>query len=172
MGNDLFRRRREAVRSPSGSGAPMSRAELAEAVNKQMASTGTSGWLDADAIGRYERGEVRWPRKARREALRAVLGVASDGDLGFYTTWPARSPEREAAGDRLDVPFLTEAAVGDLVITIGVTRRSGRGPAHATRARVSLADAAGPAGSAPGDGPPATIRIEVVVRDEPGPGSS
>jgi hypothetical protein len=65
----------------------MSRAELAEAVNAHLwDTTGRCCALDAHTVARYERGAVRWPGTAYRSALRAVLGVDSDADLGFRPT--------------------------------------------------------------------------------------
>lgn len=83
--NDRLRARREATPSPSGSGAPMSRVELAAAVNEYVrVRTGRAGLLMGKEVGRYERGEVGWPSRLYREALRSVLKVRSDQDLGFF----------------------------------------------------------------------------------------
>lgn len=83
--NTLLSRARRAVASPSGSRRPMSRQELADAVNTYLWSThGIAHYWDETDIGRLERGENRWPGKMRREAFRAVLQVADDSDLGFY----------------------------------------------------------------------------------------
>ncbi|WP_254126458.1 XRE family transcriptional regulator [Amycolatopsis sp. CA-230715] len=38
---------------------------------------------DANYIGKLERGVIRWPSALYREALRGVLGAATDGALGF-----------------------------------------------------------------------------------------
>ncbi|MFI8528294.1 NUDIX domain-containing protein [Promicromonospora sukumoe] len=85
MTNEMLRARREAMSSPSGSGAPMSRSELAGLVNEYIrARTGRSSVLAGKEVGRWERGEVRRPGKLYRDALRAVLGVASDEELGFF----------------------------------------------------------------------------------------
>ncbi|WP_328468801.1 hypothetical protein OHA21_00080 [Actinoplanes sp. NBC_00393] len=73
------------TQSPTGSGHPMSRQELAEAVNAwQWHIHEREDRLDETDIGRLERGETHWPGSARREGLRAVLGVATDVGLGFY----------------------------------------------------------------------------------------
>jgi hypothetical protein len=87
MGNDLLRERREALASRVRPGEPMSRAELAEAVNAHVwAMTGQRIALDAHAIARYERGQSWWPGQQYRDGLRAVLGVATDAEIGFYPT--------------------------------------------------------------------------------------
>lgn len=83
--NTLLAQARRACKSPSGSGRPMSRQELADAVNAYLWDTYrvTSNWDETD-IGRLERGENRWPGKRRREAFRSVLGVQTDSGIGFY----------------------------------------------------------------------------------------
>ncbi|MDS1269274.1 transcriptional regulator [Lipingzhangella sp. LS1_29] len=99
----------------------MSRAELAEAVNKYLwRTTGTRHALDAHAIARYERGKVSWPSAAYRAGLKAVLSADTDTDLGFRPSrrgsgmqrlspeatgraplgpTPSRGPELLGAGD-------------------------------------------------------------------------
>ncbi|MFI8528279.1 hypothetical protein ACIGB8_27730 [Promicromonospora sukumoe] len=92
MANDHLRRRRESTLSPSGSGAPMTRAELAEAVNDYVwRTTGRQSGLDVDTLARYERGLIRWPNADYRAGLRAVLGVGRDAELGFHKTRRGRS---------------------------------------------------------------------------------
>ena len=62
----------------------MTRQELAEAVNAQvyrLAEKVTE--IDANHIGKWERGDIRWPAAHYRQALRHVLDVASDLELGF-----------------------------------------------------------------------------------------
>ncbi len=63
----------------------MSRQELAEAVNAQVfrAFDGKVTAVDANHIGKWERGVIRWPAAYYRAALRAILDVATDAELGF-----------------------------------------------------------------------------------------
>jgi transcriptional regulator with XRE-family HTH domain len=83
--NDLLAAARGRLSSPSGSAAPMSRQELAEAVNAYL-------WMrykqiervDATYVGHLEQGRHRWPSARRREALREVLQVRTDAELGFF----------------------------------------------------------------------------------------
>src|SRR5690349_16263103 len=99
--NTLLANARRRMRSPSGSGRPMSRQELAEAVNAYLWRTyEVEERLDENDIGKLERGEHRWPGEHRREALRAVLGVDSDAALGFYIVraTPAVSGVLEVVG--------------------------------------------------------------------------
>jgi tetratricopeptide (TPR) repeat protein len=90
--NEHLRRRREATPSPSGSGLPMTRAELAAAVNEYIwSTTGERRHLDVDTLARYERGRARWPGSVYRAGLRAVLGAERDADLGFRPTRRGRA---------------------------------------------------------------------------------
>lgn len=83
--NELMRRARLALRSPSGSGRVLSRQELAEAVNADLyATTGRVSRLDAKYIGSLERGTIRWPNALYRAAFRTALGANTDAELGFY----------------------------------------------------------------------------------------
>jgi hypothetical protein len=83
--NDLLRRARLGLTSPSGSGRQMSRQELAEAVNAYLfATTERASTLDGSYVGKLERGEHRWPCAVYRQAFRAVLGKSTDAELGFY----------------------------------------------------------------------------------------
>ncbi|GAA3040538.1 XRE family transcriptional regulator [Actinokineospora globicatena] len=42
--------------------------------------------MDADYVGKLERGVHRWPNKGYRDALRAALNAATDRELGFFST--------------------------------------------------------------------------------------
>lgn len=96
--NRKFEQALEAVPSPSGAPGPMSRTELADAVNAELARRGIKACLTDKDIGRYIRGETRWPREHYREALRTVLGVDNDKALGFYPnrrTWSSPHNRRD-----------------------------------------------------------------------------
>lgn len=91
--NRKLRAAREAMPSPSGApGLPMSRRQLAEVANAYVWHH-THGQQHTNMtehdIGRYERGEVRWPGRWRRLGLRGALRVATDKELGLY---PNRRP--------------------------------------------------------------------------------
>ncbi len=63
----------------------MSRQELAEAVNAYLWKMYEhAANVDANYVGKLERGDHRWPQDLYREAFRAVLGVATDHALGFF----------------------------------------------------------------------------------------
>jgi transcriptional regulator with XRE-family HTH domain len=82
--NDQLRQARERTESPTYPGECLSRQELAELVNAHI-------WrhhqktveIDANYVGKLERGDIRWPSALYREALRTVLGVSTDAALGF-----------------------------------------------------------------------------------------
>ncbi|OJY41593.1 MAG: hypothetical protein BGP03_20565 [Pseudonocardia sp. 73-21] len=88
----------------------MSRSELAEAVNAWLwESTHRRYDLDGHHIAKYERGVVRFPISPYRAALRAVLGVASDAELGFIAS-PRRAPSPPATG-RSDCPWSADGVL-------------------------------------------------------------
>ncbi|MFC4131104.1 hypothetical protein ACFOZ4_10870 [Hamadaea flava] len=71
--------------SPTGSGRPLSRQELAELINQELSRHDPRHTvLDATYIGRLERGEIRWPQAPYRAAFRTVLAAHTDRDLGFF----------------------------------------------------------------------------------------
>lgn len=83
--NTKLTQARRRLSSPSEAPRPMSRQELAEAVNAYVWEKHKRRLnLDENDIGKLERGEVRRPGPLRREAFRAVLRVATDAELGFY----------------------------------------------------------------------------------------
>jgi transcriptional regulator with XRE-family HTH domain len=83
--NTLLAAARRRLSSPTGSGRELSRQEVAEAVNEYLWTTyNERASLSRNYIGKLEQGKHRWPRKRYREALRHVLGVANDTDLGFF----------------------------------------------------------------------------------------
>lgn len=82
--NLLLSDARARLRSPRMPQRAASRADLAELVSSWMREhTGRDAAIDARYIGKLERGTVRLPGDDYRAALRAVLGVASDTELGF-----------------------------------------------------------------------------------------
>jgi len=82
--NDQLRAARHRTESPSQPGECLSRQELAELANAYI-------WdhhqkrveTDGNYLGKLERGVIRWPGRYYREALRAILGVSADSQLGF-----------------------------------------------------------------------------------------
>lgn len=82
--NHLLTTARLRVESPGAPGHPMTRQELADAINDHVfRATNKRGAVDERHVGKWERGETRWPREHYRAALRAILNVAADTDLGF-----------------------------------------------------------------------------------------
>lgn len=106
--NELLRTARERVESPSCPGEPMTRQELAEAVNAQVyRATEKLTAVDANHVGKWERGTIRWPAAHYRAALRAVLDVGTDAELGFRR---ARAPRGNSR--RVDRPTFLKTALG------------------------------------------------------------
>lgn len=67
--------------------ARLSRQDLADQANAYLWSTFSERVeLDANYIGKLERGVIAWPRPRYREALRAVLRASSDAELGLLNT--------------------------------------------------------------------------------------
>ncbi|WP_433591755.1 hypothetical protein [Nocardia sp. CA-145437] len=82
--NELLIEARLRMESPGAPGHSMTRQELANAVNDHVfRATSKRGAVDERHVGKWERGETTWPRKHYRSALRAVLNVATDAELGF-----------------------------------------------------------------------------------------
>ena len=96
--NDLLRQARERIPSPYTPGHGLSRQELADLVNQWLFEhRDTVVTLDANYVGKLETGKIRRPQALYREALRAVLRVDSDAQLGFYR--PRRRPAGAAQPD-------------------------------------------------------------------------
>lgn len=107
--NDLLKAARRRMSSPSGSGRPLSRQELADAVNAWLwANTGRVFTVSARSVGQWERGDYRWPMETTRRALRVVLGVDRDADLGFYIV-----RDMPTAPAPLEVPQAAEEPKGE-----------------------------------------------------------
>ncbi|MET8051012.1 hypothetical protein ABZU75_25760 [Streptosporangium sp. NPDC005286] len=82
--NAQLRQARERIESPNVAGEVLSRQELADMVNAWIYEhLKRKACLSANYVGKMERGVLRWPNDDYRKGLRAVLGVKTDGDLGF-----------------------------------------------------------------------------------------
>ncbi len=101
--NDVFRAARQRTASLTSSGdVCLSRQELAELVNTWVWEHHDEKVVQASAnyIGQIERGKIRWPSKLTREALRTILGVPTDAELGFVNARSARAAVKLEAVDR------------------------------------------------------------------------
>lgn len=89
--------------------AGLTQGQLAELANREVElATGRVGAMDADYISKLERGVHTWPNKRYRHALRAVLGIASDRDIGFFSArWMRGNDVRRA--DFLRLPGVAVA---------------------------------------------------------------
>jgi hypothetical protein len=95
--NELLRQARERLPSRQVPGESLSRQEVAELVNQWIYERHEKTVeLDANYIGKLERGLIHWPQALYREALRAVLRVENDAQLGFSGR-RRRSPGAPAA---------------------------------------------------------------------------
>ncbi|MBO4207717.1 hypothetical protein [Micromonospora echinofusca] len=113
--NELLRAARLALRSPSGSGRPLSRQELAEAVNSYLYEhVGRRFAIYAGYVGTLERGQTRWPSVHYRTALRAVLGKAKDAELGFFIIRGHANDPDVAPVEPPPPAVLSQAALPDL----------------------------------------------------------
>lgn len=109
--NERLRRARESQPSPAGADRAMSRQELADLVNGHLYRTTNSiHSVDANYIGKLERGCFRWPSANYRAALRAVLHATTDSELGFYTTGRTNRPTGRQT--ETSFPVRTERPVG------------------------------------------------------------
>lgn len=122
--NERFCAARERTPSRRTPGACVGRQELAELVNAWLYQhRGLMVELDSNYIGKLERGRIRWPRESYRAALRSVLGVVNDAQLGFYDTrrMPAgttpaerkRYLQRAAAAGQVGVPWPVSGGIAD-----------------------------------------------------------
>jgi hypothetical protein len=67
--------------------------------------------FNANYVGKLEDGVIHWPKPEYRAALRAVLGVGSDKELGFYNP-RARSGDKVESVDRRELLSTVGALVG------------------------------------------------------------
>lgn len=112
--NNGLRSAREKTLSQESPGHAMSRQELADQVNTYLLRhTGREFGIDANYVGKLERGVIRWPQKMYRDAFRAVLGAASDRDLGFFN--PRRGPSTVTDVNRQDFMRASLLGVGGLL---------------------------------------------------------
>ncbi|MBV9141446.1 MAG: XRE family transcriptional regulator [Pseudonocardiales bacterium] len=84
MPNHQFREARARTASLTHPQEGLSRQELAELVNDWIwKHHRTEVDFDRNYIGKIEQGVIRWPGAMCREALREILSVSADSELGF-----------------------------------------------------------------------------------------
>ncbi|HEX5540824.1 MAG TPA: hypothetical protein VFX60_04575 [Micromonospora sp.] len=117
MSNELLRLVRERLPSPNRPGKPTSRSELADLVNDLLFGPhrAAHSGFSANYVGKLERGEIRWPGEEYRAALRAVLGVDSDEELGFYNPRARDADDMEGAQRRVLLAGLDSTIGTDVV---------------------------------------------------------
>lgn len=115
--NVQLRQARERRESPNIAGQVLSRQELADMVNAWIYEhLKRKACLSANYIGKMERGVLRWPNSDYRRGLRAVLGVQTDGALGFRR--PHHSPVAVTVTD-VDRKEFLRAAFGAVAMAAG-----------------------------------------------------
>lgn len=96
----------------------LTQAQLAERVTDVVRKTGPrwhNALLPGDYIARLEGGRITWPNATYRAALRTVLGVTTDAELGLYCQRvPAVRPEDDTVRRR---DFLTTLPAAALTTT-------------------------------------------------------
>jgi len=102
--NLQLRDARRRLPSRTRRGSRMSRADLAAAVNARLHDLKIfDADIDADYVGKLELGKHNWIRDARRRAaLREVLGVATDADIGLSRIRRSRSDAILESNDTLE----------------------------------------------------------------------
>jgi tetratricopeptide (TPR) repeat protein len=96
-------------------GHPLSPHEVAEQMNAYLYERGRVAELDANYINKLERGVIRWPSSDYRLALRAVLGAATDLELGF--TPPRRGSGATRTKEPTTEPYPRTSAAGIVAVT-------------------------------------------------------
>ncbi|GLZ42417.1 hypothetical protein [Actinokineospora sp. NBRC 105648] len=95
----------------------LTQGQLADLANTEVErATGKPGAMDADYVGKLERGIHRWPNRDYRAALRQVLAVRTDADLGLHCTRSRSGVPQGEEGDDVErkafLRVLTGTAVG------------------------------------------------------------
>ncbi|MEV4629311.1 XRE family transcriptional regulator [Micromonospora sp. NPDC049523] len=117
--------------------------------------------FDANYVGKLERGEIRWPQEEYRKALRVVLNVRDDVDLGFCA---AKARSGHAPGESVNVGGREKGAVARQTPGAHVLQHRGLVPQSGPRSKDSFqfGDPLAPAPVsllAPGRGPAATAPL-------------
>jgi transcriptional regulator with XRE-family HTH domain len=104
--------------------AGLTQEQLAELANRHVErDSGRPGAMVADYISKLERGIHTWPCKHYRRALRAVFGLSTDADLGFYctrsrATTVASNPQASNGGDDVHRQAFLRALAGSITGTV------------------------------------------------------
>lgn len=109
--NLLLQGARRRLPSPLRPGKCMSRSEFVTAVNAHLHAVGVlDADIDYDYVVKLEAGKHRWPRdERRRSAIRAVLRVRDDAEIGFHRERRSRADEEVLVSGDLN---LGQAAAG------------------------------------------------------------
>lgn len=115
--NHRLRALREGTPSRQFPGRAMPRSELAELVVEHVFEEfGVESPIDRKYIAKLEAGKIRYPNEHYRAALRAVLGVAHDEQLGFVSANTVRAAKALPPLDQRAVAAGAEALGGVHVV--------------------------------------------------------
>ncbi|MET0133505.1 MAG: helix-turn-helix domain-containing protein [Kibdelosporangium sp.] len=124
--NVQFIKARESMDSILFPGRPPTRGELAGRVRAELRRRGSASEFTTRHVSRLERGESRWPKDEDvRSALRVVLGVTADDDLGFHNSRrrePANALVSRQEPELLSPPRLTRERDGSCSHVVAIRR--------------------------------------------------
>jgi tetratricopeptide (TPR) repeat protein len=106
---------RRRLPSPLRPGKCMSRSEFVTAVNARLHAGGVlDADIDYDYVVKLEAGKHRWPRdERRRSAIRAVLRVRDDAEIGFHRERRSRADEEVPVSGSINLSSVGETRSGD-----------------------------------------------------------
>jgi hypothetical protein len=110
---------RRRLPSPLRPGKCMSRSEFVTAVNSRLHADGVlDADIDYDYAVKLEAGKHHWPRdERRRSAIRAVLRVSSDAEIGFHRERRSRADEEAPVSGTMNLSPARETRSDDTLIS-------------------------------------------------------
>lgn len=116
MSKPIRNERIQALRHARGWTQQEAAAAVADAVSA-LPGQGRPTGIDAQWIGRLERGERRWPNAIYRSALRTVYSVATDAELGL-SGYRSAGNQLERHSSALPERHLSPATINEREVTI------------------------------------------------------
>jgi hypothetical protein len=110
---------RRRLPSPLRPGKCMSRSEFVTAVNSRLHADGVlDADIDYDYVVKLEAGKHRWPRdERRRSAIRVVLRVSDDAEIGFHRERRSRADEEVPVSGTLNMGPARETGSGGSLVS-------------------------------------------------------
>src|SRR5581483_8276749 len=117
--NRRLQEARRRLPSPLRPGKCMSRSEFVTAVNGRLHADGVfDADIDYDYVVKLEAGKHHWPRDGRRRsAIRAVLRVRDDAEIGFHRERRSRADEEVPVSGTMNLSPGRETRSGDSLIS-------------------------------------------------------